>query len=82
MRMRNVNPNRLIFIGFLGVFAGAALPFLMVIGVLEASLFLSFVSYTSSVGGLFLGLIGAATTAGKRSRGDDGDMLGGLGGTS
>lgn len=70
-----MNPTRLIFIGFLGVFTGAALPFLMVIGVVKASLFLSFISYGSSVGGMFLGLIGAAAMAGRRRREEDGDSM-------
>ena len=63
-----MNPNRLIFIGFLMVLSGAVLPFLMVIRVVDASLWLSFVAYGNSVGGLFLGLIGAASIAGRHSR--------------
>ena len=39
-------------------FAGAALPFLMVVGVLESTLFLSFLAYGSSVTGLVVGYTG------------------------
>jgi len=57
-----MNPRKLIFIAFLMVLMGAVLPFLMVIGVLKASLLMSFISYAVSVGGLFLGIVGAAKT--------------------
>ena len=39
-------------------FAGAAVPFLMVIGVLESTLFLNFLAYGSSVTGLVVGYTG------------------------
>ena len=55
-----MKPSRVIFIAFLMVLMGAVLPFLMVIRVFEASLWLSFLSYIISVGGLFLGVVGAA----------------------
>ena len=58
-----MNPGRLIAVGFVMTLAGAVLPFLMVIGVIDASLFLSALSYASSVGGLMFGLLGAATFA-------------------
>jgi hypothetical protein len=70
--------SRLIALGFLLVLAGAVLPFLMVIGLLPAPLWLSVVSYLSSVSGLFLGLIGAAMWFGIRRRrheSEDGDSL-------
>lgn len=54
------NPRLILFIGFLLVVAGVVLPYLMVLNILEATLFLSFLSYGASVAGLFLGLIGAA----------------------
>ncbi len=63
-----MNPRRLIFLGFLLVLAGAVLPFLMVIRLLDASLWLSFVSYGSSVSGMFVGLLGAASIIGERNR--------------
>lgn len=55
-----MKPGRLIFIAFLMVLMGAVLPFLMVIRVFEASFWLSFISYGISIGGLFLGVFGAA----------------------
>jgi len=58
--MRGMQPWKLIVIGFVLVLMGFVLPFLMVVRVLESSLFLSFLSYGASVGGLLLGLIGAA----------------------
>lgn len=60
--------SRLLVAGFLLVTAGMVLPFLMVIGVLPAPLWLSVVSYTASVSGLFLGVIGAAMLFGIRRR--------------
>lgn len=61
-----VSARRLLGVGFVMVLAGAALPFLMVIGVVQSSLFLGFVAYGNSVGGLFLGLLGAASLAADR----------------
>lgn len=59
--MTPFSPNRLLWIGFGLVLAGAILPFLMVLQTLPSSLGLCFVSFAASVVGLFLGLIGAAT---------------------
>jgi len=47
--------------GLLLVTAGAALPFLMVIRVLDLSLPLSVLSYAASLSGLMLGIVGAVT---------------------
>ena len=58
--MSGIQPWKLIVIGCVLVLLGFVLPFLMVVRVLESSLFLNFLSYGASVGGLFLGLIGAA----------------------
>ena len=60
--------NRLTVIGFVLVLAGAVLPFLMVLGVLPSPLWLSFIAVFSSIGGLFLGLLGAAEVAYDRWR--------------
>ncbi len=56
-RMR---PWHLILIGFLLSVLGVALPFLMVIQVVPSTFFLNFFSFTASLGGLLLGIIGAA----------------------
>ena len=53
--------KRLLLLGFILVTLGMILPYLMVIQVLTASFLLSFLSYAATTGGLFLGLIGAAT---------------------
>ena len=53
-------PGLLIAIGFVLVLFGVAVPFLMVIGILEASFWLGFLSFAASVGGLYLGIIGAS----------------------
>ena len=63
-----MRPNRLFFAGLFLVLAGVVLPFLMVIGVLPSSLWLSFVSYFSSVAGLFLGVLSVAAMVGNRKR--------------
>ena len=53
--------KRLIALGFILVTLGMILPYLMVIQAVPTGYFLSFLSYASTTGGLFLGLIGAAT---------------------
>ena len=55
-----MQPKYLIFIGFLLVLFGFVAPFLMVLGVVESTFALSFVSHAASVGGLFMGMMGAA----------------------
>ena len=59
--MIRLQPWKIIVIGFLLVLLGFLIPLLMVINVIEANLFLSFLSHGASVAGLFLGLIGAAS---------------------
>ncbi len=65
--------NRLFLAGLALVVTGAVLPFLMVIGVLPNSLWLSFVAYISSVAGLFLGILSAAAIFANRRREDERD---------
>jgi len=63
------HPKRLIVIGFFLVLFGFAAPFLIVLGVLESTFTLNFISYAASVGGLLMGMIGAAMhTRRNRSR--------------
>lgn len=66
--MGRIRPARLILIGFFMVLFGFVGPLMMVVGIVEASFAFSFLSHTSSVGGLFLGLIGTAmyAAAGKK----------------
>ncbi len=62
--------NRLLIIGFFLALAGAVLPFLTVMGVFESSFLLNFIAFTSSIVGLFLGVIGTATYVGEKRRRD------------
>jgi len=55
-----LSPLKLIISGFILVLCGVALPWLMVIRLIEPSFILSFLSYASSLGGVVLGTIGAA----------------------
>ena len=50
---------KLLLGGLLLVTAGAGLPFLMVIRVLDLSLSLSVLAYAASLSGLLLGIVGA-----------------------
>jgi hypothetical protein len=54
------SPLKIILIGFALVVLGAVLPFLMVIHILKSTFFLNFFSYTASLVGLILGIIGSA----------------------
>ena len=58
-------PGRLIILAFFMLLAGAVLPFLIVIGLIESTFFLNFLAYVVSVAGLFLGVIGIAMYVGK-----------------
>ena len=59
--MRCLPPHLILFLGFFLVLTGAVLPFLMVLKFLPASFGLSFLSFSASLTGLLLGLIGAVT---------------------
>ncbi len=67
----NRQPRWMIIIAITLLVAGAVLPFLMVIGVLESAFFLNFLTYIASVVGLFLGFIGIAMFVGDARREDD-----------
>lgn len=56
--MRVSPPVPLLLLATVLLLAGALLPFLMVIRVLEPSLALSFFSYGASIAGLVTGLLG------------------------
>jgi hypothetical protein len=60
--------NRLFLIGFLCVLTGAVLPFLMVMRILPSTFFLNFVAFSTSVIGIFLGVIGVAMHTGMRKQ--------------
>jgi hypothetical protein len=58
--MTQIQPWKLIAIGFVLVLLGFLIPMLMVVNVIEAGFLLSFFSHGASISGLFLGLIGSA----------------------
>lgn len=69
--LRDLLNNRLIVLGFICVLIGAVLPFLIVIQVIESTLFLNFLAFTVSTVGIFLGVIGTAMHVGETRREDD-----------
>lgn len=63
--MKLTQPSGFIIAGFLLVLVGFLLPLLMTLRVIQASFLLSFLSYGASMGGLILGLVGAAMARGR-----------------
>lgn len=63
-------PWILILLGAAGLLAGVVLPFLMVLRILASTFALNFLAFASSVGGLFLGMLGLADYVRSR-RGSD-----------
>jgi len=55
-----LSPGKMIAVGFVMVILGAALPFMMVLRMIEPTFFLIFLAYGVSIGGLLLGFVGAA----------------------
>lgn len=64
--MRNWNPRNYIILGILLLVVGWAIPFLEIMQVLKSTLALNFFSFTASVAGLLLGVIGIAMWRGRR----------------
>lgn len=64
--MRRLGPYGLMLIGFVLLVVGFAVPFLMVIQVLQPSFLGAFLSYVASLGGLIVGVIGTAVFARQR----------------
>jgi len=52
------NPLKLIVIAFVLLLAGAILPFLMLVGLVESTLFLNLVAVVCSIAGLTTGFMG------------------------
>lgn len=63
-----MQPWTLILIGFLLSILGFALPLLMVIHVIASTFFLNFLSFTASMAGLALGIIGGALYVRQRRK--------------
>jgi hypothetical protein len=61
MRLRTI-----LLVAFLLLLAGAVLPFLMMMHVIESTLFLNFLAYALSTLGIFLGTIGIALNMARR----------------
>jgi len=62
------SPRLMLTIGLILMLLGIALPFLILIHVLESTFFLNFFSWGASVAGLFLGVIGVATWVRTREK--------------
>ena len=68
----NRQPISFIIIALFLLLAGAVIPFLMVIRVLESTFFVNFAAYVLSIAGLFLGVLGIAMFVGDaRNKRDD-----------
>ncbi len=63
-----MRPWNLILIGFLLSVLGVALPFLMVVQMVQSTFFLNFFSFVASMSGLILGIIGAALYVRERRK--------------
>ncbi len=73
--MRPSRAVTFILVGFVCVLLGAFIPFLMVMQYLKSTFFLNFFSYTISLIGLFLGIIGASLWVRFRRKKDSDSQL-------
>ncbi|MCL4868992.1 MAG: hypothetical protein KJ063_08495 [Anaerolineae bacterium] len=71
--MREISPLGLILIGFTLVIVGFLIPFLMMAQIIQSGFILAFVSYIASLGGLIMGVIGAAGFGRERQDSQDFD---------
>lgn len=67
--MIHISPFKMMLLGTALLLLGVLLPLLMVIKIFPSTLWLSFLSYTASVVGMFVGLIGALTYSRNKKRG-------------
>ena len=65
--MMDLDPKILLAVGFFLLVLGVVLPFLMILQILESTLFLNFFSFIAQFLGLIVGFIGAMSLA-RRSR--------------
>lgn len=66
--MKPFGPRGMIVLGSGLVVAGFIIPFLMVIGVMEPTFLVAFLSYAASLGGVIVGMFGAAFYVHERRR--------------
>jgi type IV secretory pathway TrbD component len=59
------HPIRLIATGFALLLAGAVLPFVMVIGLVESTLFLNLLAVIATISGITVGFLGMALYRGR-----------------
>jgi hypothetical protein len=59
--MRYFSPKAILAIGFVLVFLGALLPWLMVMHLLESTFFLNFFAFGSTIAGMILGFLGVVS---------------------
>ncbi|MFN2145902.1 MAG: hypothetical protein ACK2T7_11175 [Anaerolineales bacterium] len=62
------HPKRLILIGFILVLFGAAMPWFLVLKLVESTFWINFLTFGAQVVGLFLGVIGAAMLGVSRKK--------------
>jgi hypothetical protein len=65
------HPNRLMIVAVCMMLFGCIVPFLMILKVVESTLFMNFLSFTVSTLGLFLGIVGIAVSRGRQNKKDD-----------
>jgi positive regulator of sigma E activity len=68
--MMDLDPKILLAVGFFLLVLGVLLPFLMVLQILESTLFLNFFSFIAQFLGLIVGFIGAMSLARRSHRRD------------
>ena len=66
--MSKYDPKMILVVGFFLCLAGAVLPCLMVLRIIQPNFLVSFVSYAASVTGLVLGVVGVAFLTRLRRR--------------
>lgn len=66
--MIDERPRALLFISLGLLLFGWAMPFLMVLKVVESTFFLNFLSWGASVSGLYLGVIAVASLVRRRKK--------------
>ena len=69
--MSRFGPIQFMLVGFVLLVLGVALPFLMVLKIVESTLFMGFFSYLASFGGLILGLVGLISYSQSHQRDND-----------